>query len=202
MTLPEARGERPHADAAAGALIAATRRLMDAAATTALSSDELWAAADEIEALASRLEVERRSRVRRIPFDATMVERVRRGERWRMFPFNPFGYPLEIAVADGRAHAELLPGALREGPPGLLHGGFAAALLDALLGTMVLVEVAPAYTATLDLQFLHGTDLDEPVTLAGRVLRAEGRKVWAEGWIEQGGRRTTTAAGLFIQGVS
>ena len=179
-------------------LIAATRRLMESAATSDLPPARLSVLAAQLHQLSDELSTQRRDRVRRIPFDQTLVARVKAGAHWRMFAFNPFLYPLSIAVSDGTARAELVPGALHEGPPDLMHGGFAAALLDALLGTLVQVEVAPSYTAGLDLRFPRGAALDRPIVVSGRLLRREGRKTWAEGEIVQDGLATTTATGVFV----
>jgi acyl-coenzyme A thioesterase PaaI-like protein len=98
-----------------------------------------------------------------------------------------------------RATANLTPDALHEGPPGLLHGGFSAALLDALLGTLIATQGLFAYTANLQLRYLRGTVLDEPVEIVGEVTRVVGRKVYAEGWISQYGRRTVEAQGVFVE---
>jgi acyl-coenzyme A thioesterase PaaI-like protein len=185
--------------AATAALVTATRRVMEAAATSEVDPVDAQEISAELNRLAASLEGRRRPGVRRIPFTSEMVARVRAGDRWQFFPFNPFGYPLSITVEGGHAHAELVPGPLLEGPPGLLHGGFATALMDALLGTMVRVEVDFAYTARLDVHFRRGTELGRPVRLGARVLSVEGRKVHAEGWIDQDGVRTVEAFGLFVR---
>jgi len=106
--------------------------------------------------------------------------------------------PLRIAVDGRRARADLVPGALLEGPPDYLHGGFAAHMLDALLGTLVQVAVRPAYTAQLDLAFRRPTLLDVPTTVEGVIDEVDGRKIRATGWICQDGTKTLVARGLFV----
>jgi acyl-coenzyme A thioesterase PaaI-like protein len=184
--------------AAAGVLTAATRRLMRAAATTGLPPERVLELADDIQGLADTLETLPRDRPHRIPFDAEREAEIRAGEPWRMFHFNPLGIPLAITVRDGVARAELTPDALFEGPPDWLHGGFAAAIMDVLLGTVVMVEAEPAFTARLDVHFRRGTVLDRPVVCEGRLVSTDGRKINAHGWITQDGHRTVEAQGLFV----
>ena len=116
-----------------------------------------------------------------------------------MFPYNPMSVPLVIRVDGARAVAEFTPEALLEGPPGFVHGGFAAHVLDALLGTLVQAQGRPGYTARLDLSFRRPTRLDRPVVVEGVMQQTEGRKMRAHGWISQDGQRTVEAHGLFVQ---
>ncbi|GAB2856444.1 PaaI family thioesterase [Nocardioides pacificus] len=96
------------------------------------------------------------------------------------------------------ARAELTVDALHEGPPDSVHGGVTAFLMDCLLGILVQATGIPSVTGTLDLRYLRRTPLEEPVVLVARLVRHEGRKLWAEGWIEHEGQRTVEAHGLFI----
>jgi acyl-coenzyme A thioesterase PaaI-like protein len=184
--------------AAAGVLTAATRRLMRAAATTGLPPERVLELAGDIHGLADALDTLPRDRAHQEPFDAEREAEIRAGEPWRMFSFNPLGIPLAITVRDGVARAELTPDALFEGPPDWLHGGFAAAILDVVLSTVVMVEAEPAYTARLDVHFRRGTVLDRPVVCESRLVSTDGRKIEAHGWIAQDGHRTVEAQGLFV----
>jgi len=177
-------------------LVSATRRLMAHAATSAAGPDQLRRAREAIDAVVADLGTPN-PRMHRVTLDEGAAERVRAGEVWRMFPHNPMAYPLQIAIDGRRAHAELVPGALLEGPPDYVHGGFSAHLLDALLGTLVQVAVRPAYTAQLDLTFRRPTLLDVPTTVEGVIDEVDGRKIRATGWICHHGERTMEARGLF-----
>lgn len=185
-------------DAATARLVAATRRLMAHASTTAVPPEALAAAAAAVDRVVDGLG-EAGPRVLRVPFDGAAVERVRGGEAWVTAVHNPMFVPFEVRVDGDRARAELVPGALLEGPPDYLHGGFAAHLLDVLLGTMVQAQGRPAYTGTLELRFLRPTELDVPVVVEGVMGESDGRKMRVEGWISQDGLRTVEARGLFVQ---
>lgn len=183
--------------AATGVLVEATRRLMAHVSTSPASPEALRAAARRIDAVVGDLGPAG-PRVLRVPFDEPAVDRVRNGAPWPMFVFNPMAAPLQIHVEGRRAWGELTPGALYEGPPGFLHGGFSAHLLDALLGTLVQAQGTPGYTAQLDLRFHAPTLLDRPTLVEGEMGESEGRKMLAVGWISQDGRRTVEARGLFV----
>lgn len=195
--LPRATDNRQAAEV--HVLIEATRLLMRKAATTDASPEALSAASSAIAEAMALLGDTQHDHVFRIPFDDKEIRRVRAGMRWTMFRFNPMGIPLNIEVEGSAARAELTPDALFEGPPGLLHGGFSAAMLDALLGTLVHAQGEPAYTGGLDFRFLRPTALHVPIVMEGRVLKTVGRKVYAEGWVSQVGERTVYATGLFVQ---
>jgi hypothetical protein len=183
--------------AATGVLVEATRRLMRHVSTSPASPESLRAAARRINGVVADLGPAG-PRVLRVPFDEAAADRVRNGAPWPMFVFNPMAAPLVIHVEGRRAWGELTPGALYEGPPGFLHGGFSAHLLDALLGTLVQAQGTPGYTAQLDLSFHAPTLLDRPTLVEGEMGESEGRKMRAVGWISQDGRRTVEARGLFV----
>lgn len=183
-------------DAATHDLVEATRRLMRRAASSAAGEAELRAATEAVDRVATALG-EPGERLRRAPLDAAAAERIRAGEVWTMFPLNPMSVPLRITVEGRTARAELVPGALLEGPPGFLHGGFGAHLVDSLLGTLVQVAERPAFTAQLDINYRRPTLLDRPTVVEGVVEEVSGRKIRARGWISQDGVRTLEARGLF-----
>lgn len=190
-------GTRDRLDAARG-LVRAVRRLMRAATTTALEPAEIAVAEAAIDAVSARLEERVRPRALRIALDDAATASIRDGNTWEHFAFNPLGIPLRIRL-DGdilRARLQLEPH--HEGPPGLLHGGFSAALMDALLGTLVQVHGILAVTAGLELRFRRGVPVEALVDLGGRVLGVDGRKISVEGWIDLEGERCVEARGLFV----
>lgn len=184
--------------AATGALVEATRQLMQQAPRTQVPTESLLAAAAAIERVVESLG-QPADQLMRVPFNEAAVRRIKAGATWMMAPYNPMTVPMEIHFADGRACAEFVPGPLLEGPPGLLHGGFAAHLLDALLGALIQVQGRPGYTVGLDLTFLRPTELNRPIRVEGVVGESEGRKMRAVGTISQDGQRTVEARALFVQ---
>lgn len=186
-------------NAAAADLLAATRELMLAASTSGAAPQEMRDAAVQLRELAGTLAHTAGTRVRRVPLDDAAAERMRAGEPWQVFPFNPMGVPLVMRIDGGTVSAELTPDAMLEGPPDWLHGGFGAALMDALLGTLVRVECGRAYTATLEVRYAAPTLLDVPIRLEGRLAAQQRRKIHAVGRILQHGVCTLEAAGLFVR---
>lgn len=182
----------------ADALMASTRRLMLAATTTTLSDQQLLREAERLDEISSLLETRRASRMRRVRFTAERREELRAGTPWRWFPYNALGIPQAIEVGDGEARSQLQLSAVHEGPPGMLHGGFGAAILDAVLGVLVMAEVTPALTAELTISFHRPTPIGEPVEVHGRVVEIRPRTVIAEGSISLNGRTTLSARGVFV----
>ncbi|WP_166135872.1 PaaI family thioesterase [Nocardioides ochotonae] len=182
------------------ALVAATRELMLAVATTDLGVEELRAARAEIEQLSARLGTRTRDRVLRAPLDGPARARSAGPDQpWPIFRFSPQALPLEITFGEGTAHARTVGDALYEGPRDSVHGGYLAHLLDCMLGTMVQAQGLLAVTATLDLRYLRRTPLDVPLDLHARIIERTGRRIHAEGWVEHEGQRTVEATGLFIE---
>ena len=60
-----------------------------------------------------------------------------------------------------------------EGPPGLVHGGVVALLLDQILGGAADHAGVPGMTGTLTVRYRKGTRLG-PVRVTARVDRVEG----------------------------
>lgn len=182
---------------ATGVLVEATRRLMCRVAASDATPEELRSVAAAVDAVSERMG-EPGPRVMRVAFDEEATRQVREGAIWTMFQYNPMMIPLRIGVEGPTGRAEMTPGALHEGPPGLLHGGIAAHILDAFLGSLVQAQGRPGYTARLDLAFRAPTLLHRPIVIEGEMTPTQGRKMRAHGWISQDGRRTVEADGLFV----
>jgi len=112
---------------------------------------------------------------------------------------NAIAPPLVIEHDEpGSAHAEVHLGAAYEGPPGMVHGGVSALLLDHLMG-----ETASAgftrvtMTGTLTLRYVAPLPLGV-VRLAARITEDDGRKVVVTASIGSPGQIAVEATGLFI----
>ena len=111
---------------------------------------------------------------------------------------NPVAPPLVIhRDGDGVVWTEVTLGAAYEGPPGHIHGGMCALILDHVLGATAHQPGRPAYTGTLTLRYLRGTPLGS-VRARAHVDRVEGAKTFAVGHIADGEGITVTAEGVFI----
>lgn len=114
---------------------------------------------------------------------------------------NALAPPLEVVREDGREDgrcwAEFELGAAYEGPPGLVHGGVTAMLLDHVLGQVAGNRGKPRMTASLTLRYLRPTPLG-PLRIEGRVERVEGYKTFAVGHIRDAEGPTVEASGVFV----
>ena len=112
---------------------------------------------------------------------------------------NPVAPPLIIHHdADGSVWTEFNLGAAYEGPPGHVHGGVCALILDHVLGATAHKPGMPAVTGTLTMRYLRGTPLG-PLRAEARVDRVEGVKTFAVGEIlDAAGTVTVKSEGVFI----
>lgn len=111
---------------------------------------------------------------------------------------NPAAPPLVVHHdTDGRVWTEFVLGAQYEGPPGHVHGGICALVLDHVLGATAHQPGRPALTGTLTLRYVRGTRLG-PLRAEAWVDRVEGFKTFAVGEISDDEGVTVTAEGVFI----
>lgn len=98
---------------------------------------------------------------------------------------------------DGATWAEVDLGAAYEGPPGCVHGGVSALLLDHLMGVTASQMTRVTLTGTLTLRYRNPLPLGR-VRLDGRVSGEEGRKVFVEASIVGDLGIAIEAEGIFI----
>lgn len=102
---------------------------------------------------------------------------------------------------DGRTHATVDLGIAYEGPPGCVHGGVSALLLDHLMGeTASLAHTRLTVTGTLTLRYVAPVPLG-PVRMEAHIAHEEGRKVTVVATIRADAPDATAAveaSGLFI----
>ena len=111
---------------------------------------------------------------------------------------NPVAPPLAIThEADGSVWADFTLGAAYEGPPGHVHGGVCAMVLDHVLGATAHQPGRPAYTGTLRIRYLRGTPLG-PLHAEARLDRVDGAKTFAVGHLSDSQGITVEADGVFI----
>lgn len=111
---------------------------------------------------------------------------------------NPAAPPVDL-VWEG----ESLAGSLRLGipfigPPGRVHGGYVAAVLDHVLGHYLVGIGRSGYTLELTIGYPNGTPINADLELAVGHSSIDGRKTraWAE--IRHDGKVTARADGLFL----
>lgn len=112
---------------------------------------------------------------------------------------NAIAPPLPLTGRDdGAVHGVVTLGLPYQGPPGCVHGGVGALLLDHALGVANGWAGTPGMTAELTVRYHRTTPLFEPLTVLGRQVSVDGRKIRATGSISAGGRTRVSAEALFI----
>jgi acyl-coenzyme A thioesterase PaaI-like protein len=112
---------------------------------------------------------------------------------------NPTAPPLVIHKdSTGLLFSEFHLGAAYEGPPGHVHGGVAALILDHILGEAASSAERPRLTGTITLRYLRTTRLG-PLRAEARIDRTEGVKTFAVGHLADDEGVTVRAEGVFIQ---
>jgi acyl-coenzyme A thioesterase PaaI-like protein len=187
-------------DRVLGALTRATRQLADAQLRTTVDLDEAAAVTKEIETLAARLLEKARDGALGTELGPGPSE-VRNHGNAVMGLRNPFA-SIDVTRKwideHKHVHAELNLGALYEGPPGLVHGGVSALILDQMLGEAAAVGGGPGMTGRLTLHYRRPTPLGELSTEAW-LESTTGRKTIAKGQVcDKDGNVTVEAEGLFI----
>lgn len=189
-----------HVDTPAGnaALAAAMRELVDACVRTEIPEPDLAEVAAQVQALTDRLRTEQIDGPRNI----TAVHQGRLDDSGNptVGARNPIAPPLDVEMCgDDRVRAVITLGAAYEGPPGCVHGGIVAALLDQIMGTVPWVAGSPGMTAYLHLNYRKPTRLGRELTIEAWLERKDGWKTFVNGSITDAeGTVTADAEGLFV----
>jgi uncharacterized protein (TIGR00369 family) len=185
---------------AVGELGAALRDLVDAAVRTEVPLDELAAATRTARQLAAAL----RARTRGL-HDIATVDDPEIGERWYSpvyGPGNPVAPPMVATdFPDGRAIGHVTLGKAHEGPPGLVHGGIVATLLDHVLARAVRAAGRGGLTATLTVTYRRPVQLGVPLVATAQIGTSEGRRTTATARLvaeDDPGSTLAEAEGLFV----
>jgi uncharacterized protein (TIGR00369 family) len=196
----EATDDRAVRREAVGKLGEALRELVDAAVRTEVPLEDLAAATDAARQLAAAL----RARTRGL-HDIATVDDPGTGERWYSpvyGPGNPVAPPMEASsTPDGRATGRVTLGKPHEGPPGLVHGGVVATLLDHVLARAVRAAGRGGLTATLTVTYRRPMRLGVPLLATAEIGTTDGRRTTATARIvaeDDPGTTLAEAEGLFV----
>jgi uncharacterized protein (TIGR00369 family) len=161
-----------------GELGAVLRELVDAAVRTEAPAAELAAVAATARELTARLRATGREL-----HEIASVDDPEAGERWYSpvyGPGSPVAPPLEARDSpDGRATGRVTVGKAHEGPPGLVHGGVVATLLDHVLARAARAAGRGGLTATLTVRYRRPVRLGVPLLLTAEVGETHGRRTTA-----------------------
>ena len=115
-------------------------------------------------------------------------------------PANPHGLQLKFSIAPD--HSVVCSASLNEfyeGPPGYLHGGIIATLLDEAMSKANRAYGVTAMTRQMSVDYLRPVPSNAPIRIQGQVTHSERRKHWTTAQIEDAdGIILAKATGLFI----
>jgi uncharacterized protein (TIGR00369 family) len=114
---------------------------------------------------------------------------------------NPIGLKMEFFLApDGSVVTEKTVASEYEGPPGLVHGGMIATMLDEVMSKTVRALGIRAVTRKMEIEYLRPVHSGAPIRMEARLARKEGRKHWTEAKLLDGeGNILAQSSGLFIE---
>jgi acyl-coenzyme A thioesterase PaaI-like protein len=177
-------------------LAQSVRELIDATVRTQADAATVAAAKSEIDSATARL--------RQKQLDGSFgVRYLTSGERmaWGNAVIgirNPIAPPLEIHHdATGKSFCDFHLGAAYEGPPGHVHGGVAALILDHLLGEAASDGINPRLTGTISFRYVRATRLGH-LHAEAITTRIDGVKTFASGHLADEEGVTVEAEGVFI----
>jgi acyl-coenzyme A thioesterase PaaI-like protein len=181
-----------------GPLTEALRKLIAAGIHTEIDEDAVREAQAAIESVTAMLESKQRAVT-----STLRLEDTGRPLAWANPAVglrNAIAPPMEIHhEADGRCWSEFTLSAGYEGPPGWVHGGICALVLDHILGEAASEALTqPKFTGTISLRYVRGTPLG-PLRAEAFVERIEGVKTFARGYLSDADGTTVEAEGVFIQ---
>ena len=114
-------------------------------------------------------------------------------------PENAIAPPLQMhGHPDGSVSGVLTLGLPYQGPPGFVHGGISALLLDHAFGLANHWAGKAGMTGTLTLRYRAPVPLFEPIEVWAKNVGSEGRKLFLEGRISAGGAPCIEAEAIFI----
>ncbi|MDT5101785.1 MAG: hypothetical protein QOC76_5522 [Mycobacterium sp.] len=100
---------------------------------------------------------------------------------------------------DGLWWSEFELGEQYQGPPGWVHGGVLAMVLDQLLGEAASDGLTkPLFTGTITLRYLRGTPLGR-LRAEAAIERTDGYKTFVSGHMSDAAGKTVEAEGIFIK---
>jgi Thioesterase superfamily len=112
---------------------------------------------------------------------------------------NPVSPPVVLNYDDsGKVWTDFHLGAAYEGPPGHVHGGICALILDHVLGEVASGGLTkPAFTGTISCRYLRATRLGE-LHAEATIERIDGVKTFAVGHRADDEGITVEAEGVFV----
>ena len=173
------------------------RELVEASVLVNDGTVDLLAAAARVEAVTESLRPGAR--------DSPLLIAPLDGGRWLSVnnpvegPGNPLAPPVTWSLMGADSVlADVTFTAVHEGPPGRVHGGWVAAVLDHAVGRAAAVAGFPGMTAWLKVDYRAGTPYGVPLHIEGWFAGRDGRKLHATAEIRAGAHVTATATAMLV----
>jgi len=185
-------------------LVRAARRLVEAVVMTDVDPAAREAAAEALDRVTASLRSQRREgAVLLVRHADGRIEHLTQAGSGRLNPqapdivFEGLGGPPPVPTpVELIARCTLTPS--HGGPPGRVHGGQVAALLDEVVGFAAFVAGAPGMTVSLTVRYREPTPHRVPLEVRARLDRWEGRKRWVSGEVVAAGRVTAEAEAFLL----
>lgn len=185
-------------DSAVDRATEAARRVIDALLRTDRGNANLERVAEELNGVAQHLESHSPAVEERL-IDMWNGEGVTRHDPVTGLE-NAIAPPLVLeGKSDGSVEGTVELTLAYQGPPGHVHGGVSALLLDHTLGVANAWSGKSGMTAQLNIRYHSPTPLFEPLTVTAKLDTVDGRKINTVGNIRTAdGRICVSVEGLFI----
>jgi acyl-coenzyme A thioesterase PaaI-like protein len=95
-----------------------------------------------------------------------------------------FGYQCYLNEKEQTLKGVVYFGKQVEGPPGCVHGGAIATIIDGAMGTLTWVSGYKAVTVNLNVDYRRFIPLDSEVALEMKINKIEGRKIFVKGTVK------------------
>lgn len=103
------------------------------------------------------------------------------------------------AESDGSILSEFTFNEAQQGPPGHVHGGASAAVLDEAMGAAVWVAGLQVVAARLEVDYKHPLPLGQKVSIRARISEQHGRKTLANAEIVlENGEIAVAGKGIYV----
>jgi acyl-coenzyme A thioesterase PaaI-like protein len=179
-----------------GPLSESVRRLIVASLRTGADEETIREARVAIDAAAEKLEATVGEGMPRLALDGRPVVWGNPATGFR----NAIAPPLVMhEEPDGLWWTEFELGEAYQGPPGWVHGGMTALVLDQVMGEAASDGLTkPMFTGTLTLRYLRGTPLGW-LRAEAAIERSDGVKTFVSGHLSDRDGKTVEAEGIWIR---
>ncbi len=102
------------------------------------------------------------------------------------------------AHPDGSIETEFTFNQAQQGPPGHVHGGASAAVLDESMGAAVWLAGLQVVAARLEVDYKRPLPLGRPVVIRARISERQARKTLTSAEIALDGETAVSARGIYV----